>query len=75
MTFETDMMSCDPDLLVFWCMAHTTKVFGSYTKSINLSKDERPNTRVGKAADEVVHIWGRDGEGIVCPYVGEWTIN
>ncbi len=25
--FETDMMSCDPDLLVFWCMAHTLKVF------------------------------------------------
>ncbi len=22
MTFETDMMSCDPDLLVSWCMAH-----------------------------------------------------
>ncbi len=28
MTFETDMMSCDPDLLVFWCMAHALKVFG-----------------------------------------------
>ncbi len=26
MTFETDMMSYD--LLVFWCMAHTLKVFG-----------------------------------------------
>ncbi len=25
MTFETDMMSCDPDLLVSWCMAHTLK--------------------------------------------------
>ncbi len=27
MTFET-YMSCDPDLLVFWCMAHTPNVFG-----------------------------------------------
>ncbi len=42
MTFETDMMSCDPDLLVFWCMAHTLKVFG--VRVINHSKDERPHT-------------------------------
>ncbi len=40
MIFETDMMSCDPDLLVFWCMAHTPKVFGVW--AINHSKDERP---------------------------------
>ncbi len=25
MTFEIDMMSCDPYLLVFWCLAHTPK--------------------------------------------------
>ncbi len=42
MTFETNMMSCDPDLLVSWCMAHTLKVFG--VLAIKLSRDERPNT-------------------------------
>ncbi len=42
MTFETDMMSCDPDLLVFWSMAHTLKVFCVW--AINHSKDGRSNT-------------------------------
>ncbi len=38
MTFETDMMSCDPDLLVSWCIYILSEW------AINLSKDERPNT-------------------------------
>ncbi len=45
MTFETDMMSCDPDIMVSWCMVHPLKVFGVW--AINLSKDERLNTWLG----------------------------